>query len=125
MRGLLLFLHSIPVIWLGSLLTILLSRRDIGLGVIDGVGAEPWLMSGKTFAEWMRDNWQKLILPVLTLMLHLLAIMVLQMRNGVLEVVKQDFIRTARAKGLSEQLVFWRHAFRNALFPVITLFASL
>lgn len=124
MRGLLLLLHSIPIIWLGSLLIILLSRRDIGLGLIDGVGAEPWLMSGKTFGEWMRDNWEKLILPILTLMLHLLAIMVLQMRNGVLEVVKQDFIRTARAKGLSEQLVFWRHAFRNALFPIITLFAS-
>jgi len=124
MRGLLLFLHAIPVIWLGSLLIILLSRRDIGLGLIDGLNAEPWLMSGKTYWVWVVDNREKLILPILTLTLHLLALMAMQMRNGILEVVKQDFIRTARAKGLSENLVFWRHAFRNALFPIITLFAS-
>lgn len=123
-RGLLLFLHSIPLIWLGSLLVILLSRRDIGLGVIDGLNAEPWVLSGKSFWAWALDNREKFILPVLTLTLHLLALLAMQMRNGILEVVKQDFIRTARAKGLSENLVYWRHAFRNALFPIITLFAS-
>lgn len=125
MRTLLLFLYAIPVIWLGSLLIILLSRQDIGLGCIDGLNAEPWGMSGKPFWAWAWDSREKFVLPVLTLTLHLLAVMAMQMRGGILEVVKQDFIRTARAKGLSENLVYWRHAFRNALFPVITLFAGL
>lgn len=124
-RAILLFLYAMPVIWLGSLLTILLSRRDIGLGCIDGLNAEPLIMSGKSLGVWALDNWEKFILPVLTLTLHLLAVLAMQMRAGILEVIKQDFIRTARAKGLSEHLVFWRHAFRNALFPIITLFAGL
>lgn len=46
------------------------------------------------------------------------------MRGGMLDVLQQDYIRTARAKGLGERKVIWKHAFRNALFPIITLFAS-
>ncbi|MCB0531744.1 MAG: ABC transporter permease [Lewinellaceae bacterium] len=124
LRTALLFLYAMPVIWLGSLLILLLSRSDIGLGWINGLNAEPWLMSGKTFGRWTLDNLEKFILPVLTLTLHALAILAMQMRGGILEVVQQDYIRTARAKGLSERLVFWRHAFRNALFPIITVFAG-
>ncbi len=124
LRSGLLFLYAMPVIWLGSLLILLLSRQDIGLGLIHGMNAEPWLMSGKTFGHWAWDNREKFILPVLTLSLHALAILAMQMRGGILEVSRQDFIRTARAKGLSERRVFWWHAFRNGLFPVITVFAS-
>ena len=47
------------------------------------------------------------------------------MRGGMLSILQQDYIRTARAKGLSEKQVIWRHAFRNSLFPIITLFASI
>lgn len=124
LRAGLLFLYAMPVIWLGSLLILLLSRSDIGLGWINGLNAEPWLMSGKSFGRWALDNLEKFILPVLTLTLHALAILAMQMRAGILEVIQQDYIRTARAKGLSERLVFWRHAFRNGLFPIITVFAS-
>ncbi len=46
------------------------------------------------------------------------------MRGGMLQVLDQDYIRTARAKGLSERQVIWRHAFRNALFPIITLIGA-
>lgn len=126
-RGLqagLLFLYAMPTIWLGSLLILLFSRPDIGLGWINGLNAEPWTMSGKPFGQWVWDNLEKFILPILTLTLHALAVLAMQMRSGILEVIQQDYIRTARAKGLSERLVFWRHAFRNALFPVITIFAG-
>ena len=47
------------------------------------------------------------------------------MRGGILGVFRQDYIRTARAKGLSENTVVWKHAFRNSLIPIITIFASL
>jgi len=122
-RSVLMFLYAMPVIWLGSLLILLLARQDMGLGLINGMNAEPWLLSGKPFGRWVWDNIEKFVLPVLTLTLHAIAILAMQMRGGILEVVRQDYIRTARAKGLSERLVFWRHAFRNGLFPIITIFA--
>lgn len=124
LRPVLLFLYAMPVMWLGSLLILLLARQDIGLGLLNGMNAEPWLLSGKSFWRWAADNTEKFVLPVLTLTLHAVAILAMQMRGGILEVVQQDFIRTARAKGLSERLVFWRHAFRNGLFPIITVFAT-
>jgi len=123
-RAVLMFLYAMPVIWLGSLLVLLLSRQDVGLGLINGMNAEPWLLSGKPFGQWAWDNLEKFVLPVATLTLHAVAILAMQMRGGILEVIRQDYIRTARAKGLSERLVFWRHAFRNALFPIITIFAN-
>jgi peptide/nickel transport system permease protein len=72
---------------------------------------------------------QNLILPVITLMIRPLSVIVQLTRSSLLEVMQQDYIRTARAKGLSEWEVIFRHALRNALNPVITAvsgwFASL
>ncbi|MBL7755472.1 MAG: ABC transporter permease [Chitinophagaceae bacterium] len=63
---------------------------------------------------------KSLILPVFTLSIRPLAIIVQITRSAMLDVLHQDYIRTARAKGLSETMVIWRHALRNALNPVIT-----
>jgi peptide/nickel transport system permease protein len=63
---------------------------------------------------------KSLILPVLTLSIRPLAIIVQITRSSMLDVMQQDFIRTAVAKGLSKKAVIWRHALRNALNPVIT-----
>jgi len=72
---------------------------------------------------------QNLILPALTLAIRPLAVFIQLTRNALLEVLSQDYIRTARAKGLSESKVLWKHAIKNALNPVITAisgwFASL
>jgi peptide/nickel transport system permease protein len=72
---------------------------------------------------------QNLILPVVTLMIRPLSVIVQLTRSSLLDVMQQDYIRTARAKGLSEWEVIFRHALRNALNPVITAvsgwFASL
>lgn len=62
-----------------------------------------------------------LILPGLVLLIGSLAGLVRYTRNGMLEVLNQDYIRTARSKGLSEKVVIYRHAFRNALIPIITI----
>ncbi len=74
-------------------------------------------------------TWKNLILPMLTLGLRPLAIIVQLTRSAMLDVLSQDYIRTARAKGLSNNTVIYRHALRNALNPVITAvsgwFASL
>lgn len=74
-------------------------------------------------------NPANLILPVFTLMIRPLSVIVQLTRSSLLEVLSQDYIRTARAKGLSERQVVWRHGLRNALNPVVTAvsgwFASL
>ncbi len=118
-----LFTYSMPVIWLGSVLMLLLARPDVGLGWLRGGSAEPWSLSGKSFWQWASNNADHFLLPAFTLALHYGAIVALQMRTGLVEALEQDFIRTARAKGLSEHTVFWRHAFRDGLFPVITTFS--
>ena len=72
---------------------------------------------------WMRAY--HLVLPVFCMSYASLAFVSRQMRGGMIDVFQQDYIRTARAKGFAEQLVIWKHSFRNALFPIITLVASI
>ncbi|MDH5300112.1 MAG: ABC transporter permease [Gammaproteobacteria bacterium] len=94
---------SIPNFWMGPILIMIFS---IWLG---------WLpVSGK-------DGWESIVLPAFTLGTALAAILARMMRSTLLEVLGEDYIRTARAKGLSETLVVYRHGVRNALLPVITL----
>ena len=68
-----------------------------------------------------REGWLSLVLPALTLGTAMAAILSRMVRATLLETLHEDYIRTARAKGLSEHRVIWRHALRNALLPVITL----
>jgi peptide/nickel transport system permease protein len=69
-------------------------------------------------------TWRNLVLPMLTLGLRPLAIIVQLTRSAMLDVLGQDYIRTARAKGLGERAVIYRHALKNALNPVITAIAN-
>jgi peptide/nickel transport system permease protein len=98
-----LFGVSMPNFWLGPMLIILFS---INLG---------WLpISG-------RGGLSHLVLPAITLGMAMAAILTRMTRSSVLEIIHEDYIRTARAKGLRESLVIFKHALRNALIPVITL----
>ncbi|MCD7818849.1 MAG: ABC transporter permease [Lachnospiraceae bacterium] len=67
------------------------------------------------------DSWKGYILPVITLGAYSISYLARQMRSSLLDVMGQDYIRTARAKGLSEFKVIFKHALRNALIPVITV----
>lgn len=87
-----------------------------------GMGSLP---STAPFWDRFVESLSHLILPVFCLTYGSLAFISRQMRGGMLDVLQQDYIRTARAKGLGQRAVVWRHAFRNALFPIITLFASI
>ena len=72
------------------------------------------------FGEAMHIKWKNLILPAIVLGIRPLAVVIQLMRNSLLEVFNQDYIRTARAKGLSEFQIIRRHAVKNALNPVVT-----
>lgn len=97
--------QSIPVFWLGVMLML-----------VFGVTLK-WLpVSG-------RGGWQNIILPAITVGVFSMARNARMIRSSMLEVLGQDYVRTARAKGVAEQGVVLRHAFRNALIPIVTLIA--
>lgn len=72
------------------------------------------------YGEAMHIQWKNLILPAMVLGIRPLAVVIQLMRNSLLEVFNQDYIRTARAKGLSEFQIIRKHAIKNALNPVVT-----
>lgn len=71
------------------------------------------------------DSWQSWIMPAVSLALGYAAIIARQMRSNMLEVIRQDYITTARAKGQTEGKVLYRHALKNALIPVIQIVGSI
>ncbi len=73
----------------------------------------------------LRDRASHLFIPVFALTMLSLAGLIRYTRNAVIEVIKKDYIRTARSKGLAEKVIIYRHAFRNALIPVVTMFAGM
>ena len=70
-------------------------------------------------AGW--STWQHAVLPVVILAIPAAAYLARLARTFMLEVLQQDYVRTARAKGLSERLVVWRHSLRNVLVPILTV----
>ncbi len=72
------------------------------------------------YGETMQIKWKNLILPAIVLGIRPLAVVIQLMRNSLLEVLNQDYIRTARAKGLSEYQIIKTHAIKNAMNPVVT-----
>ena len=123
-KVLLLLLYAMPGFWTGGMLILLFGTPGFGWHLIPGVGIEKFAGSGKSFFQWAFSNYSQFVLPIAVLTIHALTVLALQMRGAMLDALEQDYIRTARAKGLSENKVYWRHAFRNALFPVITVFGG-
>lgn len=121
---LLFLLYSVPSFVMAMLLITLLCNPDyIYLFPTSGVtsdGAENW-----SFFSQLRDYAWHLTLPILVYSYGGIAFLSRQMRSGMIENINMDYIRTARAKGLSEKVVIWKHAFRNSILPIVTHFATL
>jgi ABC-type dipeptide/oligopeptide/nickel transport system permease component len=94
---------STPVFWLGLMLIFFFSVRLL------------WFPTGGA------GTWKELVLPATALSATSTAIIARMTRSSMLEVVREDYVRTARAKGLTERAIILQHALRNALIPVVTV----
>jgi peptide/nickel transport system permease protein len=119
-----LFFYSMPSFWLGLMLVLVFALKAYqwgwpialpatGITSVDYDFLGPWAK--------VKDRVAHMVLPVATLTLVLAAGIARYTRGQMLEVIRQDYIRTARAKGLPERTVILKHALRNSLIPVITL----
>lgn len=116
--------YSLPTFWLATLAAMLLTTRYYGLKIFPevGVGNPP---VNATILESLWASLPHFILPILCMTIHPVAVIARQMQAAVQETMKKDFILTAKAKGLSQKRVMWRHAVRNSLTPMVTLFAAM
>ncbi|MFR6272276.1 MAG: ABC transporter permease [Blautia sp.] len=122
---------SVPIFWLGIMLIILFSgilhwlpssgRIDPSLrpDTVTGFMIIDSIIQGDTVA--LKDAVVHMVLPAVTLSLYSMAIIARMTRSSMLETLNQDYIRTARAKGISEGKVTRKHALRNAMLPVTTV----
>ena len=104
-------LLSIPTFWLGLLLLLFFGLKLGWLPVLGYVSIGDNLVGGLLY----------LVLPVMTLVIHEMGVLIRMARASTLEVLRLDYITHARAKGLSESAVLWKHAFKNAFGPTWTM----
>ncbi len=102
---------ALPAFWVGLLLIIVFSTM---LGLMPAGGFPGW-------SEGFGEGLKALVMPAIALALPQAGVLTRVARAAVLEVMNEDFVRTARAKGISENTAIWRHAVPNALVPVVTM----
>jgi len=124
MTVILFILYSLPNFWVAVLLIMFLGGGDF-LDWFPIYGISSPGMEGAAFTARLWNHLWHLVLPVFCLSYGGLAGLSRFMRAGMLEVIRQDYIRTARAKGLPEKLVIFKHAMRNSIIPIITLLGYL
>ena len=122
---------SMPSFWLGIMLVLIVSGHfnwlpssgrntyGVGQGGDSGFYIVGSLLSGNMKAAW--DGIKYIIMPAIALGTGMMGLIMRVTRSSVLEITSEDYVRTARAKGLGESDVLWRHVLRNALVPVITV----
>ena len=122
---------SMPNFWFGIMLILVVSGF---LNLLPSAGRETYGIAEDPITGFyildsmLQNNWvavwdgiKYIIMPALALGTNMMGIMMRVTRSSVLEVMHEDYVRTARAKGLAENIVLWHHAVRNALIPIITV----
>jgi peptide/nickel transport system permease protein len=120
----LLLLHSLPSFFTATLSLMLFANPSV-LGWFPASGVGPAIEPDGGLFTWITAHIPYLILPLACYAIVSLPFIMRALRGSIIEELDKDYILTARAKGLSEKRVLWHHAFRNSLFPLITLLAWL
>ena len=120
-----------PNFWMGIMLILIVSGF---LNLLPSAGRETYGIAGDPITGFyildsvIQNNWaavwdgiKYVIMPAIALGTNMMGILMRVTRSSVLEVMNEDYVRTARAKGLTERVVLWHHAVRNALIPIITV----
>ena len=117
---------SMPTFWFGLMMMIVFSvwlKRPSGLPFLPPGGIQTPGIESAAFFPRILNRMEHLLMPVIVLAMNSIGYWVRYQRSFMLEVLHQDYLRTARAKGLEERKVIYKHALRNALIPIITLIA--
>jgi peptide/nickel transport system permease protein len=117
-------LYSMPSFWVATMMIVYLCGGDFwDLFPVSGLHSIRW--EQMPFFQQLLDHLWHLVLPVICFTYGSFAFLSRMMRTGMLETIRQDFIVTARAKGLSERVVIMKHAFRNSVIPIVTMMSYL
>lgn len=122
---LLFMLYSLPGFWVATMFVVYFTTPEYGMDFFPTYGLSTQGFENKPFMTRFFDQAHHLVLPILAMIYGSFTFASRQMRGSMLGVIKQDYIRTARAKGLAENVVIWKHTFRNSLIPIITMFAGI
>jgi peptide/nickel transport system permease protein len=114
--------YSMPTQWLGLLMALFVAQA-VGLPTSGKISPDLGILGDPGFTTYWSDRLQHMILPSLTLGLVLYGDYALITRSAMLETLGEDYVLTARAKGLKNWTIVWRHGLRNALLPIVTLIA--
>jgi ABC-type dipeptide/oligopeptide/nickel transport system permease component len=114
--------YSMPTQWLGLMIVFYLADR-VGLPSSGIQSPDYGILGNPGTVAFLEDRAKHMILPALTLGLVLYGEYTLIVRSSMLETLGEDYVLTARAKGLKNWAIVWKHAFRNALLPFVTLIA--
>lgn len=111
-------LYSLPAIWIALLLILFFYVK---WDLLPASGLQSLQASTYTFFPWLLDRMKHMVLILVCISYGGFAVISRYVRSSMLEVINQDYIRTARAKGVVEKKVIYHHAFANALIPIVTL----
>lgn len=118
-----LILYSLPTFWVGSMMIMFFGAwlKIFPVAGVQSIANSSHWSFFQRFLDWAHH----LILPVICMSYGSIAFLSKQMQNAMLETFSQDFIQTAKSKGIKKSQIIWKHAFKNSLFPMITFFAQI
>lgn len=119
----LLMLYSLPTFWIATMLINFLASGDY-FAFFPVYGISDFAENASLF-EKIGNILHHLVLPLFCMTYGSLAFLSMQLSSGISDIIKTEFIKTAKAKGLPEKKIIWKHTFRNSLLPIITVFASI
>ncbi len=117
-------LWSMPSFWVATLLIMTFSSRR-NLDWFPSVGLHDTNQADLSYLAWLQDWGAHMVLPMIVLVYAGFASLSRYARTSVLDAISQDYVRTARAKGLAERVVIFKHALRNSLIAIVTLLGTL